>query len=138
MHIILKSILVLSFIIFVPKAFILAEERLVFLGMPFTQVKSDMSSTNMVELDDKKSEEYKVIITKNNGKYFWKSRRNMELLYVQSGAFDWFYAPTSGYVKILDRRKMGQNDGPQFIFMEHMSLALSTVTYRGASRKFSP
>ena len=135
---IIKNIIVLLFFICMFQTAILAEERLVFLGMPFSQVKSDMTSTNRVVLDEKKSEEYKVIITKKNGKYFWKSRRNMELYYVQSGAFDWFFAPTSGYVKILDRKKLGEVDSPQYIFMEHMSLAFGTVTYRGAGKILAP
>ena len=133
-----KNIIFLPFFIFMFQTAILAEERLVFLGMPFSQVKSDMASTNRVELDKNKSEEYKVIITKSNGKYFWKSRKNMELFYVQTGVFDWFFAPTSGYVKILDRKKLWENDSPQYIFMEHMSLAFGTVTYRGAGQILSP
>ena len=59
-----KNVIVLPFFIFMFHAAILAEERLVFLGMPFSQVKSDMTSTNRVVLDEKKSKEYKVIITK--------------------------------------------------------------------------
>ena len=138
MNKIIKVIIILPILVLMFQTFIVAEDKLVFLGMPYSQVKSDMASTNRVELDKNKSEEYKVIITKSNGKYFWKSRKNMELFYVQTGAFDWFFAPTSGYVKILDRKKLGENDSPQYIFMEHMSLAFGTVTYRGAGQILSP
>jgi len=52
------------------------------------------------------------VIVKKGDKYYWKSRENKQLLKMDSGAFTYFIAPTSGYVKFIKRAvRIGQKWG---------------------------
>lgn len=115
-----------------------AEERIVFSGTPTVKVESASHASNRLELTTQEQTEYRVLITVRDGKYYWASRENKDLIYFRSGAFDWFVAPGSGYIKVVDRKYLLQEDGPRYLYMEHMTLLLSTITYWGGGEHFQP
>jgi hypothetical protein len=133
----LRNIFISLLLITVP-SLARADERLVFSGTPTVKVESASHASNRVELTPQEQAEYRVLITARNGKYYWASRENKELFHFRSGAFDWFVAPGSGYIKVVDRTYMLQEAGPRYLYMEHMTLLLSTITYWGGGEHFQP
>jgi hypothetical protein len=115
-----------------------ADERLVFSGTPTVKAESAAHAANRLELTTQEQTEYRVRITARDGKYYWASRENKELFHLRSGAFDWFVAPGSGYIKVVDRKYLLQEDGPRYLYMEHMTLFLNTLTYWGGGEHFQP
>ena len=107
-------------------------ESIVLKGYPFVRGEGTPEGSSNTSLTDNVSEEYKVIISKDNGKYYWLSRENKPLLYSRSGIFHLFVNPDgSGYIKVAER------DG-KYLYMEHMSLVFGTVTYWGTAEEFKP
>jgi hypothetical protein len=130
--------IIISILLITASSLARAEERLVFSGTPTIKVESAPQAANRVELTTQEQTEYRVLITARDGKYYWTSRENKELFHFRSGAFDWFVAPGSGYIKVVDRRYLLQEDGPRYLYMEHMTLLLNTITYWGGGEHFQP
>ena len=115
------------------------EETIVFSGYPMSKVESSSESTEQLSMTEKQLTEYRVLIVKRNGKYYWASRENKEMLYFQSGIAHWFIAPTSGYVKIIDPSLLpGGEEANGYIYMEHLTLLVATITYWGTGEQLSP
>ena len=59
-------------------------ETKVFDGLPYSRVTSNIDDTKREDLTPYPSIQYedRVRITKNNGKYYWASRFNLELTYI--------------------------------------------------------
>jgi hypothetical protein len=86
--------------------------------------------TERFELNNKDSQEYKVIIDKINGNYYWKTRENKQLIKRASGIFDVYYASDgSGYIKIENYNIDGERR-----YLEHVHLGLQTITYYGVCK----
>ena len=118
---------------------VFAEETIVFSGYPITKVESNADSTAQHELTDEQSSDYRVLIMKRNGKYYWASRENKELMHFRSGIAHWFISESSGYIKIIDPSLIPGNDGTeQFVYMEHPTLVIDTITYWGVGNALSP
>ena len=115
-----------------------ADERIVFAGTPTVNVESASHTSNRVELPQQDQTEYRLPITIRDGKYYWASRENKELIHFRSGAFDWFVAPGSGYIKVVDRTYLLKEDGPRYLYMAHMTLLLSTIPSWGTGEQFQP
>ena len=113
-------------------------ETVVFSGEPISKVESRLTDTTHYPLEPAAATEYRVLITKLDGKYYWASRENKELLHFQSDAADWFISASSGYVKIVDRRSLGDDGEPRYIYIEHLTLLLDTITYWGVGAQLSP
>lgn len=75
-----------------------------------------------------------------DGKYYWATRDNLELIRVQSGAYSTFFATNgAGYVRVIDPNKkdvasLAGNTEAEFDYVEHMLLGLRSVTYYGDSK----
>ena len=109
------------------------QEQIVFAGTPLTRVESDIENTERSVLDSHQIEEYRVLITKRDGRYFWWSRERKELMYFKSGIAHWFVSPTSGYIKIIDPSLRSSSDIPnQYYYVEHLTLLTTTLTYWGS------
>ena len=117
-----------------------AYEEIVFTGIP--EIKIIEAGTNRipVKLSKAKAMEYKCTITKVEGKYYWTTRENVELISLKSGACITFVASTgSGYVRIIDPEMkdvasfMGDTE-EKFDYIEHLVLGLKTITYYGKSK----
>jgi hypothetical protein len=100
-------------------------------GLPAVKIMSDIDGTEKVQLTADKALEYRLLITKKDGKYYWVSRNNAELELVQSGAFYYLIARNgAGYVKV------SFFEGKPY-YMEHMSLVFQTITYWGVAEEFN-
>ena len=106
-------------------------ETVVFSGEPISKVESRLSESFHMTMEAEAATEYRVLITEHDGKYYWASRENKELLHFQSDAADWFISESSGYVKIVDRRSIGDSGEPRYVYIEHLTLLLDTITYWG-------
>lgn len=114
-------------------------EQIVFTGVPKIKILIDNGSQGTPEkLSQDKSIEYKCIIIKEDNKYYWKTRENVELIPTQSGIYTTFIATTgAGYVRIIDpemKKKIFKEGGQPYDYLEHLLLGLSTISYYGTSR----
>lgn len=108
-------------------------ETIVFEGIPLVRNSSSMEESRNEQVQGENQVNYKLIIRKKGDEYIWFSREKKKLTYIQSGAFDYFVNPDgSGYMKIVK----GENG--KYLYMEHMSIGLQTITYWGVSEKFEP
>jgi hypothetical protein len=116
--------------------------QLVFDGVPTVKVESGERKTTRFVLSKKERMESRVTIVRREGRYYWASRENKELMRVVSGAFQYFISREgTGYVKVLDSHLLPTSmrpAGPRFQYMEHLPIMLGTITYWGASDKFDP
>jgi len=108
-------------------------KQIVFEGTPLTRNSSSDESTKNEQVAGKTQLDYKLIITKDGGDYIWFSRERKNLIHSKSGVYDYFVNPDgSGYIKITR-----MVDG-KYLYLEHMSLGLQTITYWGIADKFEP
>ncbi len=107
---------------------------------PTVKVESNAASTQRFQLSDAEQEEFRVVITTRDGRYYWISREGRELMHHRSGVFHYFIDPTGGgYVKVVDTDLLPESlrdPGPRVQYLEHVTLGLGTITYWGASEDF--
>lgn len=116
-----------------------AQETIVFSGYPVSKVESGIEATTRSEMTGAQSSEYRVLIVKRGTKYYWASREDRELMHFQSGIAHWFISESSGYIKIIDPSLMLGNAGAdQYVYIEHMTLLVDTITYWGSGTELSP
>lgn len=119
-----------------------AAAEIVLDARPTVRVVSGDEKTSRSVLSDAEGEKSRVTITRRGNRYFWTSREDRKLEHHIAGAFHYFVEPTgAGYVKVLDTHKLAaslRERGPRFLFMEHVSLWLSTITYWGSAEGFQP
>ena len=134
------------------------KETVVFIGQPTHKV-SEGGFERMPEiLNESKATASICVVVRIGDDFFWKSRQNKPMFKVVSGAYTYYVAPSSGYVKIMDTEirqlikspnfkeiidKMGNNPTvkaileqispteEKFGYTEHMSIGLRSVTYWG-------
>lgn len=108
-------------------------------GRPLTKVESSSKGTKQFSLNPEQQSEYGLIILKRGDSYFWASREMKPLTHSVSGAFHYFINPNGGgYIKVVDRRLLMEEKNPRFLYMEHLTLWMQTLTYWGAAEEFSP
>ena len=116
--------------------------QLVLNAAPTVRVVSGDSATERMVLSESEQEEFRIVITTRNGRYFWASREGAELVHSTSGAFHWFWDPGGGgSVKILDQELLQpaavrDPERPRFLYMEHLTVMLGTITYWGSTETF--
>jgi len=90
----------------------------------------------------KERDENRLTIVSRDGRYFWQTRENREMMRRASGAFVYFISDDgAGYVKVLDTRLLPEAvrpAGPRYRYMEHVSIMLGTITYWGSTEAFEP
>ncbi len=138
-----KGILI-TLILLIASVPVLAEESIVFTGVP--EIKISEAGVNRLPetLTKDKATNFKCTITRMDGKYYWASRENVELLPIASGAFITYWAVNgSGYVRFIrpemrgEVRKMGaiaEDPEARYDYVEHLLLGLESVTYYGKSK----
>ena len=115
------------------------QEAIVFSGYPVSKVESGLESTVRVTMNEDQAVEYRVLIVKRGDRYFWASRENKELFHFQSGIAHWFISESSGYIKIIDPSLIPGNEPTnQYVYIEHLTLLVDTITYWGAGQKLAP
>jgi len=61
------------------------------------------------------------------------------LIHSVSGAFHYFTDPSGGgYIKVVDQRLLMEKKNPRYLYMEHLTLWMQTLTYCGTAEDFSP
>ena len=77
--------------------------------------------------------------------YFWKTRNNVELILIQSGAFATFVATSgAGYVRVIlpdlkEAASLMDETEKKYDYVEHMLIGLRSITYYGNSgQTFNP
>jgi hypothetical protein len=138
-----KAILA-SIIFLIIAVSVFAEEFIVFTGAPEIKISEGGVSRVPETLKKDKAIKFKCTITKADGKYYWASRENVELVPIASGAFITYWAVNgSGYVRLVkpemkgEVRKLGAVAGDpeeKFDYVEHLLLGLKSVTYYGKSK----
>jgi len=115
-------------------------EEIVFSGNPVIKISEGGTSRVVEDLKGEKALETECTITKIGDKYFWKTRNNVELFLVQSGAFVTFVATNgSGYVRIIpsnlkEAASLMDETEKKYDYVEHMLIGLRSVTYYGKSK----
>ena len=106
-----------------------------FIGIPITKIgeSGDLRTSEIVAKEDKL--DLQCIITEVDGKFFWKTRENNEMVKVRSGIYINYIALNgSGYVRVIDQemKKNVFREGEQkFDYKEHLLSGLSSITYFG-------
>ena len=130
------SILILLFVI--PSFLIQAKESYEFIGIPISKIGESGDSRTYEKVADKDKLEFQCIITKVDGKYFWKTRENKEMVKVRSGIYITYLALNgAGYVRVIDqemKKVIFENSEQKFDYKEHMMSGLSSITYYGYVR----
>lgn len=117
-------------------------ENLVLNGIPVSKVSSSFEDTHRFILSESEQNEFRLLITNKNGKYYWASRGNRELILKISGMIYIFIDPSGGgYIEILDTKivpEFSQANGKRFLYKEHLRNFLTNITYWGYANEFSP
>lgn len=102
-------------------------------GLPIVQTRSSIEASHNVKLDNNQKLTNAVIITIEDGKYYWETRDHRELIYRSMKDFDLFIDPeTGGYIKVVTK------DG-QSRYMEHISIKrMKAFTYWGRIVTYNP
>jgi hypothetical protein len=140
----MKRIILSFLIILIVSAPVLAEELVVFTGIPKIKISEGGVSRTPENVTQAKAVELKCTITKMGDKYYWTSRDNVELLPIASGVFITYWAANgSGYVRVTksemraELKRMGSVVGDpeaKFDYVEHLLLGLKSVTYYGTAK----
>lgn len=109
-------------------------DTVVLSGVPTTKVESSNNQTSHFTLPENQKSEFRLLSVKRDGKYFWATREYRPLLHTVSGAFHYFTELRGGgYIKVVDRRVLLEEKTPRFLYMEHLTLWLETLTYWGTA-----
>ena len=108
---------------------------IVFVGKPLKS--STMGTENTLSPD--KQEEYKVVITENEGRYYWATRENTELKKTTSGAFEIYTAVGGvGMIVVVAEWYRKSCEGKalnlcfEFDYGEHLRTGYTIISYYGA------
>lgn len=115
-------------------------EEVIFSGIPIIKISEGGFNRIVDNLKDAKATGAECVIVKVGDKYIWKTRNNVELVRIQSGAFVTFVATSgSGYVRVIssdlkEAASLMDETEKKYDYVEHMVIGLRSVTYYGNSR----
>jgi hypothetical protein len=125
------------FLFIIPSFLLKAKESYEFIGIPVTKISESGEFTSSKEISNKA--EFRCVISATDGKYYWKTRENKEMVKVRSGIYITYIALNgSGYVRVIDQemKKIVFKDGEtKFDYKEHLISGLSSVTYYGITKQ---
>ena len=130
----MRIVFLLCFLIFATKTHAYV---VVLNAIPDSKVVSTSEGVDRLVLPGKQLErqEYKLVIPRRNGKYYWASREGKELVHITSGAVTIFLRPGgTGYIEIYDKEVLPeflQPPGKRYFCKEHVRNMLLNVTYWG-------
>jgi hypothetical protein len=129
----------LLLVLLIPSLLLKAKESYEFIGIPITKIIESGESTSSEEIPKEKKSEFRCVISTTDGKYYWKTRENNEMVKVRSGIYITYIALNgSGYVRVIDQemKKIVFKDGEtKFDYKEHLISGLSSVTYYGITKQ---
>lgn len=117
-----------------------AQSHTVFSGLPVVKVSEGGVGRAPETLTRKMAVNHACVISEIEGKYYWATRENKELIRRTSGAFTTYIAVDgSGYVRVVDpdakhAAALMSPTEAKFDYIEHLLLGLRTVTYFGKAR----
>jgi hypothetical protein len=99
-------------------------EEMVFHGLPSERFKvSDVIEKEV--MTDSQASEFQVMIVRDGEDFYWASREYKPMLQIHSGIYT-IYLSSAGYVKVEE---------PTGDYIEHMTIGLNTITYKGGRAK---
>jgi hypothetical protein len=117
-------------------------EIVVLNAVPDSKVISSSDGTERITLSQSQRNEFRLLITQKNGKYFWSTRENKELILQMSGAVHIFIEPGgAGYIEVFDTTylpKSAQPEGKRYLYKEHLRNFHTNITYWGQADEFNP
>ena len=109
----------------------------VFKGLPMVKISEGGVSRVPENITRGRAVNFKCIISKIGGAYYWASRENVKLSRIDSGAFSTFVAENgSGYIRIVNpdlkvtASQLGETEA-KYDYTEHLLIGLGSVTYYG-------
>lgn len=112
-----------------------------FTGIPFVKISEAGIERNIERIDKNNSQNLNCVIKEVDGKFYWETRGNKQLVRLDSlGAFVTFVAVDgSGYIRIVkpnlkDAASLMSQTEKSFDYIEHLLLGLRTITYYGKSK----
>ncbi|MDE0040463.1 MAG: YHYH domain-containing protein [Candidatus Poribacteria bacterium] len=122
----------------------IAKEVVIFEGVPEMKLQADGKKENphaLEKLSKAKASEYRCVITRKGGKYYWKSRENKELRRNESGIYITFNRTDGSpdYVRITNPTysRTAATFG-NYSYIEHLAHTLTTITYWGQTVRTDP
>jgi hypothetical protein len=114
-----------------------AQSITIFKGFPVVKISEGGESRVPEHLTKDKATNFKCIISKIDGSYYWTSRENIKLVRIDSGAFTTFLVENgSGYIRIVapelkDAAALMSETEAKYDYVEHLLIGLRSVTYYG-------
>lgn len=109
-------------------------KKVTLVGIPITQIRTTIDSAFHIKLDNNQKVSNRLVIIKEDGKYFWETRDHSELIFTKKKHFHLFIDPeTGGYIKVIK-----QENGKLF-YMEHITFKnFKGFTYWGVVNTYEP
>lgn len=109
-------------------------ETVIMHGIPVIQNRASKDVTENITLHSTQQMSNRVLIVKDDGKYYWQTRDRRELIYQKLKNYDLFIdMATGGYIKVVP-----QPDGT-YVYMEHISISrLRSFVYWGRIEVYNP
>jgi hypothetical protein len=109
--------------------------------LPTSRVTSNEAFTKRDVLTPKERAELRITIVQHDGRYYWASRQNRELIHVSSGLVHYFISlEGSGTVKLFDMQPLmddPQAKSPRWAIVEQIGFMTTTITYWGETDRFN-
>jgi hypothetical protein len=114
-----------------------AQSTVILKGLPLVKISEGGVSRVSENILKDNSANFKCIIIKIGGSYYWNSRENISLLRIDSGAFSTFVAKNgSGYIRMVnpamkDAASLMSRTEMEYDYVEHLLIGLRGITYYG-------
>lgn len=114
-----------------------SQSRTVFAGVPSVKVSESGTERLPETIRRDNAVNLRCVVSEIDGKYYWATRGNKEMVRHASGAFVTYVAiDGSGYVRIVDPSAKGAASlmsptEAKFDYVEHLLVGLRSVTYYG-------
>jgi hypothetical protein len=112
-------------------------QALVFIGTPNVKIIENGVERSLEKVEKSKELSLACVVREIDGRFYWESRGNRQLLKTDSGAFVTYAAVDgSGYIRAIkpsmkDAASIMSVAEKNFDYIEHLLLGLRTVTYYG-------
>lgn len=107
----------------------------VLVGVPDTRVSASPDQSAEQVLDEVARSQNVVVIERCGGDFCWATRGDDLMVRRTSGIYDIYVSVGgAGYVKV--QNPIGEDD--PVLFLEHVHLGLSTITYFGVASAYNP
>ncbi len=120
---------------------IFAAPTTIFKGRPITKISEGGTDRTVEQVAKDKAPNLACLISEIDGKYYWASRENVELIPTRGGAFTTYIATNgSGYIRVLEAEmkeaaSLMSDAEIKFDYVEHLLIGLKSVTYYGVHSK---